>query len=118
MFKHWGWSLCHSEQVIEVMALREAICLATGMHLTSFIFEGDTKGIIEAMSRGVSTNAACDVVLHDFCLLSQAFSVCSFSLIRRISNWVTDSIVKQSLRDNSFHCNSLAQMQWLESRLL
>ncbi|XP_050211337.1 uncharacterized protein LOC126661530 [Mercurialis annua] len=104
--------------IVEALALREAIQLAGRLRFKEVIFEGDAKGIIEAMRSGARTDLACDVILHDCRILCQSFALVSFSFVRRSGNWVAHSLAKKALRDVSFRCNNLAQLMWLESRLL
>ncbi|XP_050233568.1 uncharacterized protein LOC126682054 [Mercurialis annua] len=108
----------NSPTLVEALALREAVLLAKSRQLTTVIFEGDAKGIIDAMIEGSNLNPACDVVLHDCRILCSSFSAVSFSFIRRTGNWVAHSLAKKSLKDIPFCTNTLAHLVWLEERLM
>ncbi|XP_050231821.1 uncharacterized protein LOC126680694 [Mercurialis annua] len=125
---HWGkvFSVCarrfshvSSPTIAEALALREAICLANRLRVSEPIFEGDAKGITDAMAAGSGVGLDCDVILQDCrTLVCNFFPLShSFKFVRRSLNWAAHSIVGKAFRDHSFCCNTLAQMEWLESRL-
>ncbi|XP_050238292.1 uncharacterized protein LOC126687779 [Mercurialis annua] len=107
-----------SPMVVEALALREAILVARRLQVMEIIFEGDAKCIIDAMKGELSVDLDCDVILEDCRRLCQTFRLVSFEFIRRSGNWVANYLAKRSLRDNLFCYNTLAQLTWLESRLM
>ncbi|XP_050217811.1 uncharacterized protein LOC126668667 [Mercurialis annua] len=88
-----------SPALVEAMALREAIVLAKNLRLTDPIFEGDAKGIVDAMRSGSGVDRDCDVVIQDCRFLCRDFLLPSFNFIMRSFNWVAHIVAKKVLRD-------------------
>ncbi|XP_055961779.1 uncharacterized protein LOC130015508 [Mercurialis annua] len=107
-----------SAAVVEALALREAIGLAKSLNLIDPIFEGDAKCIIDAMNGKYAVDMDCEVILEDCRFFCRSILDCSFRFVKRSCNWVAHIVVKRALRDNFFCCNPLAQLLWLESRLV
>ncbi|XP_050238282.1 uncharacterized protein LOC126687769 [Mercurialis annua] len=106
-----------SPAMVEARAMRDAILLAKRIRLPTVIFEGDAKGILEAMSLGTKVDSSCEVILEDCRAMLANDQSYSFQFVRRACNWVANMLAKKALRDVNFGCNSLAQMVWLDVRL-
>ncbi|XP_050224097.1 uncharacterized protein LOC126673834 [Mercurialis annua] len=96
--------------LMEALALRASINLAMRLRLQNTIFEGDAKGIIEAMKYGSNLDSNCDVILNDCRKLCENLQGCSFFFVRRNCNWVAHRVAKKALRDREFYNNPLAQI--------
>lgn len=86
-------SFANNAIVTEAIALREAITLAFGHHLSSIILESDCLVVIETC-RGNIVRREIYQIVHDILSLKSNFTSMGFTWTKRDGNRVTNMIVK------------------------
>ena len=80
---------------VEALACRRAIIFAKELCLFDCVFEGDAEVIVKAIQREDSRHPEHGQVLSDVLFLAVDFRVCTFSHVKRASNFVAHFLARQ-----------------------
>ena len=89
-----------SPAIVEALAYRRAMVFAKELTLMDTIFEGDIEQIIKALRAKEVNQPEYGHVLQDSLVLASYFRVCSFSLVKRVSNSVAHFLARRSKSGN------------------
>ena len=96
-----------SVEMVEVLAARNAICLARELQFNKVIIEGDSEVVIKAFNSSNASSTSFGHIIQDIKIVSAAFSEISFCHTRRQGNKVAHSIARRA-------CNFSPFTVWME----
>ena len=96
-----------SVETVEVLAARNAICLARELQLHKVIIEGDSEVVIKALNSSSASSTSFGHIICDIKITSAAFSEIKFCHTRRQGNLVAHSIARRA-------CNFSPFIVWME----
>ena len=92
-----------SVETVEVLAARNAICLARELQFNKVIIEGDSEVVIKALNNSNVSSTSFGHIIRDIKIVSVAFREISFCHTRRQGNKVAHSIARRACKFSPFN---------------
>ena len=96
-----------SVETVEVLAARNAICLARELQFNKIIIEGDSEVVIKTLNRSSASSTSFGHLIRDIKCAAAAFSEIKFCHTRRQGNKVAHAIARSA-------CNFSPFIVWME----
>ena len=92
-----------SVETVEVLAARNAICLARELQFNKVIIEGDSEVVIKSLNSSNVSSTSFGHIVRDIKIISAAFSEISFCHTCRQGNKVAHSIARRACKFSPFN---------------
>jgi ribonuclease HI len=99
-----------SAEVIEALALLEALKMATSLSFMSVFVEGDAKSLISTMQFRSFNASHSNLILKDAARLAKSLQSYNFTFVWRACNWVAHDTARKDC--HSYNKNSVL-LCWL-----
>ncbi len=89
---------------VKALAARRAILFAYEKGLCSIVIEGDSTGIVAALTNPNSCNSTLDHIIEDIKMVANQFIMtCLFNHVKRQSNGVSHALARKAQHCNDFY---------------
>ena len=92
-----------SVEMVEVLAARNAICLARDLQFSRVIVEGDSEVVIKALNCPTVPSSSIGHIIRDIKFISAAFNDIRFCHTRRQGNKVAHSLARRACKFSPYN---------------